>query len=74
MTEQVNNHTNLTNSLVGRGHEGGCGGNEEGEEEEGTHLGKFVGWVVESRVYSELCVVEANGGRGEEIDTTTYVL
>ncbi len=28
----------LTNSLVGGGHEGGSGSNEEGEEEEGTHL------------------------------------
>jgi len=32
----------LTNSLVGGGHEGGSGSNEEGEEEEGTHLGKVV--------------------------------
>lgn len=34
----------LTNSLVGGGHEGGSGSNEEGEEEEGTHLDSGVGF------------------------------
>ena len=32
----------LTNSLVGRGHEGGSGSNKEGEEEEGTHLDSVI--------------------------------
>lgn len=32
----------LTDSLVGGGHEGGSGSNEEGEEEEGTHLGRVL--------------------------------
>lgn len=38
----------LTNSLVGRGHEGGSGSNKEGEEEEGTHLDSFVREVSET--------------------------
>ena len=32
----------LTNSLVGRGHEGGSGSNKEGEKEEGTHLDSLL--------------------------------
>eukprot|EP00986_Skeletonema_menzelii_P008524 scaffold3622_cov144-Skeletonema_menzelii.AAC.9 len=36
----------LTNSLVGRGHEGGSGSNKEGEKEEGTHLDSLLERLV----------------------------
>jgi len=41
ISSSTNYHIYLTNSLIGRGHEGGSSSNEESEEEEGTHIGSY---------------------------------
>lgn len=72
-TQELSKAQLLTNSLVRGGDEGGGRSDEEGKEEEGTHLGKYIReGMVMVILKQDLCTCKDDEWRGSTVAIEYY--